>query len=130
MRSSAKNRSEKCDQNCQNNCKGKNTCEGLTLYFQNEKQLPEVFFKKSCFSNIAKFTGKHLFCSLFFHKVTGHRPATLLKKRLQHRCFPVNFAKFLRITFSENTFGRLLLQNLFVRLIQIFKYYQIQILLL
>ena len=25
-----------------------------------------------------------------------NRPATLLKKRLQHRCFPVNFAKFLR----------------------------------
>ena len=23
------------------------------------------------------------------------RPATLLKKRLWHRCFPVNFAKFL-----------------------------------
>ena len=25
--------------------------------------------------------------------------ATLLKKRLWHRCFPVNFAKFLRILF-------------------------------
>ena len=24
------------------------------------------------------------------------RPATLLKKRLRHRCFPVNFVKFLR----------------------------------
>ena len=27
---------------------------------------------------------------------TGLRPATLLKKRLWHRCFPLNFAKFLR----------------------------------
>ena len=27
------------------------------------------------------------------------RPATLLKKKLWHRCFPVNFAKFLRTTF-------------------------------
>ena len=27
------------------------------------------------------------------------RPATLLKKRLWHRCFPVNFAKFLRTLF-------------------------------
>ena len=35
-----------------------------------------------------KLTGKHLYWSL--------RPATLLKKRLQHRYFPVNFAKFLR----------------------------------
>ena len=29
----------------------------------------------------------------------GMRPATLLKKRLWHRCFPVNFAKFLRTPF-------------------------------
>ena len=27
------------------------------------------------------------------------RPVTLLKKRLWHRCFPVNFAKFLRAPF-------------------------------
>ena len=32
-------------------------------------------------------------------------PATLLKKRLWHRCFPVNFAKFLRTSFLQNTFG-------------------------
>ena len=39
----------------------------------------------------------------FFNKVAGLRPATLLKKRLWHRCFPVNFAKFLRNLFSQNT---------------------------
>ena len=33
-------------------------------------------------------------------------PATLLKKSLRHRCFPVNFAKFLRISFLQNTYGR------------------------
>ena len=33
----------------------------------------------------------------------------LLKKRLWHRCFPVNFAKFLRTPFLQNTSGRLLL---------------------
>ena len=33
----------------------------------------------------------------FFNKVADLRPETLLKKRLQHKCFPVNFAKFLRI---------------------------------
>ena len=37
------------------------------------------------------------------------RPATLLKKRLWHRCFPVNFVKFLRTPFLQNTSGRLLL---------------------
>ena len=43
-----------------------------------------------------KLTGKHLCQSLFFKKVAGLRHATLLKKRLRHRCFSVNFAKFLR----------------------------------
>ena len=37
------------------------------------------------------------------------RPATLLKNRPWHRCFPVNFAKFLRTTFVHNTCERLLL---------------------
>ena len=37
------------------------------------------------------------------------RPATLLKKRLRHRCFPVYFATFLRTPFLQNTSGRLLL---------------------
>ena len=34
-------------------------------------------------------------------------PAALLKKRLWHRCFPVNFAKFLRTPFLQNTSGKL-----------------------
>ena len=33
------------------------------------------------------------------------RPATLLKKRLWHRCFPVNFATFLRTPVLQNTSG-------------------------
>ena len=37
------------------------------------------------------------------------RPATLLKKILWRRCFPVNFAKFLRTSFLQNTYRRLLL---------------------
>ena len=37
------------------------------------------------------------------------RPATLLKRRLWHRCFPVNFVKFLRTSFLHNTSERLLL---------------------
>ena len=38
------------------------------------------------------------------------RPATLLKKRLWYRCFPVNFVKFPRTSFLQNTSGQLLLQ--------------------
>ena len=44
--------------------------------------------------------------SLFFFMA---QPATLLKKRLWHRCFPVSFAKFLRTTFLQSTSGRLVL---------------------
>ena len=49
---------------------------------------------------------------------TGLRPATLLKKRLWHRCFSVNFAKFLRTPFSQKTSGLLLLclTGLWIRL--------------
>ena len=37
------------------------------------------------------------------------RPATLLKKRLWHRCFLVNSMKFLRTPFLQSTSGRPLL---------------------
>ena len=50
--------------------------------------------------NFPKFTGKHLCQHLFFNS---------FKKRLWHRCFAVNFAKFLRTPFLQNTPGRLLL---------------------
>ena len=64
---------------------------------------------KGVLRNFAKFTGKRLRQSLFINKLAGLRPATLLKKR---KCFPVNFAKFLRTPFLQNTFGRLLLSVL------------------
>ena len=43
--------------------------------------------RKGVLRNFAKFTGKHLCQSLFFVL----SPETLLKKRLWHRCFPMNF---------------------------------------
>ena len=55
--------------------------------------------RKDVLRNFAKFTGKYLCQSLFFNKVAGLRPATLLKKRLWHKCSPMNFAKFLRTPF-------------------------------
>ena len=62
-----------------------------------------VFCKKNVLRKFAKFTGKYLCQRLFFNKVVGLRPATLLKKILWHRCFPVNFAKFLRALFFYRT---------------------------
>ena len=61
---------------------------------ENRSSRPEVFCKNGALKNLAEFTGKHLCQSPFFNKVAGLRP--LLKKRLWHRCFPVNFASFLR----------------------------------
>ena len=58
----------------------------------------------------ATFTGKQLPQGLFFNNVAGLRPATLLKKRLWHRWFPVDFAEFLRTPFLQNTSGWLLLK--------------------
>ena len=68
----------------------------VDLHCTFQKQPPEVFCKKRC-------------QSLFFNKVAGWGPATLLKKRPWHRCFPVNFAKFFRTPFLQNTSGGLLL---------------------
>ena len=71
--------------------------------------LPEVFCKKGVLTNFVKYTGKHLCQRLFFNKVSGLRPETLLKKSLWHRCFPVNFAKFLRTPFLTEHLQWLLL---------------------
>ena len=59
--------------------------------------------KNGVLRNFAKFIGKHL-C-----QIQSLRPATLLKKKFWHRCFPVNFAKSLRTPFLQNSSGRLLL---------------------
>ena len=68
-----------------------------------------MFLRQDVLINLAKLTGKHLCQSLFFNKVADLRPATLLKKRLWHRCFPVNFVKFLRTPFlTEHTLWLLL----------------------
>ena len=77
-------------------------------YVRNSR--PKLFCKKGVLNNFAKFTRKHLCWILFFNKVAVLRPATVLKKRLQYRCFPVNFGKFSRTTFfTEHLWWRLLL---------------------
>ena len=61
----------------------------------------DMFCKKDVRRKFEKFTGKRLCQSLFFNKVAG----------LRHGCFPVNFGKFLRTSFLQNTSGELLLNN-------------------
>ena len=72
---------------------------------------PEVFCKKGVLRNFAKFPGKHLPQSLYFNKVASLRPATSFKKRLWHKRFPVNFAKFLRTPFLKEHLCWLLLDT-------------------
>ena len=72
-----------------------------------QKQPREVSYKKGLLKHFAKFTRKYLCWNLFFNKLANLRP--LFNKRLQHRCFLVNFMKFLRIPFLQNTSQPLIL---------------------
>ena len=82
---------------------------GLKLT-NSRSSLRRCSIKKGVLKNFAKFTGKHLCQGLFSNKVGGLRPATLLKKRLWHGCFPVNFPIFLRTSILKNICERLLLK--------------------
>ena len=63
----------------------------------------EVFCKRAVLKNLTKSTGKHLCQSL--------KPTTLLRNRLWHSCFPMNFAKFLRTSFFIEHLHQLLLNH-------------------
>ena len=78
---------------------------------KNRSSRSEVYSKRGVLRNFRKFTGKHLRQSLFFNKVTGLRSETLLKKRLWHKCFLVNFVKFLRTPFFTEHFRWMLLKE-------------------
>ena len=67
-----------------------------------QKQLPRGVLQKRFFCT---FTGKYLCVEVSFLIKLQTRPATLLKKRLQHRCFTLNFAKFLSTPFLQKTTG-------------------------
>ena len=66
----------------------------------------QMFFKIGVLGNIVNFTGKHLYSSHFLIKACN-----FIKKRLRDRCFPVNFAKFLRTPFFTEHLQWLLLNN-------------------
>ena len=57
-----------------------------------------VFRNGIVFKNFPKIAATRV-PKYFFYKVAGLRPAALLKKGFWHSCFPVNFAKFLRVPF-------------------------------
>ena len=71
------------------------------LYSENSSSIEHPWTLPAFFLKIATFLGTEA--------ATCPRPATLFKKRLWLRRFPVNFAKFLRMPFWQNTSGWLLL---------------------
>ena len=73
-----------------------------------QKQPAEESCKKTCSQKCLKILRKTPVPESLLNKVAGLRSATLLKKRLRHRCFPVNFAEFLKTPFLQNTSERLL----------------------
>ena len=64
-----------------------------------QKQPREVFSRFSL--KFRKFHRKTPVLECLFNKVRK----SFVKKRLQHRCFPMKFAKFLRSLISKNTFN-------------------------
>ena len=46
-----------------------------------------------------------------FNKFAGLQTGNFITKRLEHRCFPVNIAKFLKTPILKDIFERLLLNS-------------------
>ena len=83
-----------------------------------EKAVTGGVLSKKMFLNIWQNSRENICVVVsFLNKVGGLRPATILKKRLQNRCFPMNSNKifintFLYITTPMNASERnLLLEN-------------------
>ena len=70
-----------------------------TAYCQKQPPGVRMFCKKSLNTCV----------EVFFNKVAGLQACDFVKKRLQHRCFPVKFTKFLRTPFLKYICQRLLL---------------------
>ena len=81
----------------------KNLINNLNSISNGKSSRPEVFCQKSILRNFVKFTGKHLFQSLFFNKVAALRPATLFKKR-QTLAHCTSFFLWILWDFSDQLF--------------------------
>ena len=73
---------------------------GFQIYRSSRSRM---FFGKGALKNFAML-------EFHFNKVAGLQSCTFIQKRLQHRCFNVKFAKFLRASFLSEHFWWLLLE--------------------
>ena len=67
--------------------------------------IKNLFFKILCIHR------KTLVLEPLFNKVAGLHACSFIKKRLQHRCFPMNTARFLRTPILRSICERILLNN-------------------
>ena len=81
----------------------------VKVNLSNKKQTPEVFYKKGFCKNFAKFTGKRLCQSLFFNKVAGLRPTTLLTETLA-QMFSCEICKIFKNSFFTEHLRKLVQQ--------------------
>ena len=79
---------------------------------ENSRSRHPRYSAKNVFSEISQNSQENTCARVSFLIKLQARSATVLKKGLWHRCFPVNFAKFLRTPFLQNTLRRLLLKFL------------------
>ena len=92
-------------------------CASLMFLIHFRSSQRRCVVRKGVLRHFTKFAGKHLCQSLFFNQVAGE-----VKKRLWHRRFPMNFAKFLRTPFLQNTSGCVLLSFIPFIILNCFKF--------
>ena len=81
----------------------------------------EVFYEKGVLRKFAKHRKTPVRVSFLIKlQASGLRPAALLKKRLWHRCFPVNFVKFLGTPIPTEHLWSLLLFEYISHLVLVF----------
>ena len=65
----------------------------ISIYINLDQSRSQMFVKIGVLKNFENFTGKHLCWDLFLET------CNVIKKKLQQRCLPVKFEKFLRTLF-------------------------------
>ena len=70
---------------------------------------------KQVFLKVSKFHRKTAVVKRLFDKVADHQTGSFIKRRLQRKCFPVKFAKFLKSPFLQNSSGGWLLLKYLIR---------------
>ena len=75
------------------------TCSRTFFLTRNQEAVAQTCSVKKVFLEISQNSQENTCANVSFLIKLQQVPASLLKTRLWHRCFPVNFAKFIRAPF-------------------------------